>query len=325
MSALPESVRNFILDHKKFLVLGHLEPDGDSTASQIVLASFLRRMGKRALLFCEGPFDRPEIQEYEPLFKDRLGARDLSGEPAVAVLDCSTTGRMGALAAQVRGRPTLVIDHHSSGREFGDVRWLEPRAPATVFLIQQLMEALEYPPTREEAELLLFGLCTDTGFFRHLGPDSAPVFASVSRLVEAGASPERTFRQVYGGQELAKMKLLSQALSRVEEHFGGRLLLSCQYLEDFEGKKSNTRGSYELYNLLQTVKGVEVIAFVREESRGQWSVGLRSGGTVDVGSLASALGGGGHRMAAGFNYRGTCEEIKGLLLEHLGKSLKSRS
>ena len=48
-------------------------------------------------------------------------------------------------------------------------------------MVQLLIEALGEKPNREEAKLLLFGLCTDTGFFRHLEKHCPRVFAAVAR------------------------------------------------------------------------------------------------------------------------------------------------
>jgi phosphoesterase RecJ-like protein len=40
-----------------------------------------------------------------------------------------------------------------------------------------------------------------------------------------------------------------------------------------------------------------------------WAVSLRSKGAVDVSQVAVALGGGGHRFAAGFSGRGPAEDV----------------
>jgi phosphoesterase RecJ-like protein len=44
-----------------------------------------------------------------------------------------------------------------------------------------------------------------------------------------------------------------------------------------------------------------------EERR--WRVSLRSAGRVDVAAIATALGGGGHAMAAGFTREGTEQDV----------------
>jgi phosphoesterase RecJ-like protein len=47
---------------------------------------------------------------------------------------------------------------------------------------------------------------------------------------------------------------------------------------------------------------------LKEHAPGEFKGSLRSRGVADVGAVAQALGGGGHRNAAGFTFRGTPEE-----------------
>ena len=61
----PGDVASFLRRYESYLVFGHIEPDGDCVASQLVLSSFLKRRGKQVSVFSEGPFDRPEIKSHE--------------------------------------------------------------------------------------------------------------------------------------------------------------------------------------------------------------------------------------------------------------------
>ena len=233
-------------------------------------------------------------------------------------MDCSTEDRLGALGAAIGELPLLVIDHHAAGKPFGELRWVRPEAPSVTYMVQLLAESQGWKLSAEEAELALFGLCTDTGFFRHLGPSSAPVFRAAARLVEAGASPQVVFQRIHSGWNLARVGLLAEALRRAERIMGGRGLLTYWSLEDIRSSgKSYSRGSDDVYRLLQAVEGVEVIVFLREEAARRISVGLRSSGDTDVGDLARALGGGGHRNASGCTLSGTLAEARRTVLEEL--------
>jgi phosphoesterase RecJ-like protein len=296
----PRKLLEELRKRQRFLIFGHVEPDGDCLASQIVLAEFLRRKGKSAEVFSAGPFDRPETREFEPWFRRTLSAADLEGEPVAVVVDSSTVDRVGDLTAEIQRLPIIVIDHHASGRIFGNVRWIEPDAPATSFLVQLLIEAYPAAPTAREAELLLFGLATDTGFFRHLEAHSGDAFTAVARLVEAGASPRTVYQRSHGGWEMGKVRLLARSLRKARLELGGRVAVTSQSRRELrESGAFFSRGSDETYAVLQNLQGVEVVAFVREEAPGTCTVGLRSNGQVDVGILAAELGGGGHPRAAG--------------------------
>jgi len=48
---------------------------------------------------------------------------------------------------------------------------------------------------------------------------------------------------------------------------------------------------------------------LKEMAPGCWSGSLRAAGVVDVRAAAERLGGGGHRLAAGFTATGTADEV----------------
>jgi phosphoesterase RecJ-like protein len=318
----PQELFDRLSSHLRFLIFGHAEPDGDCLASQLALAEFLRRSGRQAEVFSAGPFDRPETAELRERFRPNVGPEDLRGDPLAVVLDCSTADRVGGLIDGLEGVPIVVIDHHAAGRSFGSLRWVVPEAPSTSFLVQILIESSTSKPTAGEAELLLFGLATDTGFFRHLEAGSAAVFTAVARLVEAGASPRAVYRRIYSGWELGKVRLLARSLEKARFELGGRVVITSQSRRDLEQSGAvSTRGSDEAYRILQCLRGVEVVAFVQEEEAGSCAVGLRSNGELDVGALAAELGGGGHRRAAGYSRRGTLEQVEADLLTELDRRL----
>jgi phosphoesterase RecJ-like protein len=321
---LPQAVRSFLSSYDRYLILGHLEPDGDCVASQLALAGFLRRLGREALLYSDGPFDRPEIRPFRQQFQAELRAEDREGSTAVVVVDSSTPDRAGSAGRAAHGLPVLVIDHHAAGEAYGWLRWVEPAAPAVSHMIQLLIEQWPEKLTPTEAELLLFGLACDTGFFRHLDGESAPIFGAVSRLVEAGASPRKVYRMIHWGWEMGKVRLLARTLGRARTYLDGRLILTFQTLADLaRAGPVATRGSDELYRILQNVRGVEVVAFLQEEKEG-CTVGLRSNTDLDVGQLARSLGGGGHVQASGYALSVSIPEARRQLLRALRELLRPK-
>jgi bifunctional oligoribonuclease and PAP phosphatase NrnA len=311
----PAEIRDFILSHARFVVLGHREPDGDCVASQLALRALLHAMGREASLYSVGPFDRPEIEQFAGEFAGSIPKEVLEAPgTAVVIVDCSTPDRTGELGGHVDGLPCLVVDHHSSGERFGTLRYVEPRAASTSMLVFSLFESLGVVPGVEQARLLLFGLCTDTGFFRHLDTGSAEAFRMIARLAEQGTTTAEVFLMVYGRRDLGSRKLLARMLERTESHCGGALLLSWQTIEDRRMAGRYQRGEDDLYRLLQTVQGCQVVVFIREETEGRLSVSLRSTTAIDVGRVAASFGGGGHRQAAGFESAGTREAVREAML-----------
>jgi len=304
----------FIESHSAYLVLGHKEPDGDCVASQVTVATLLTALGKTATLCSAGPFDRPEISDYGRRFSSTIPADRPQGT-AVIIVDCSTPDRTGPLGSMIAGLPCLVIDHHSAGESFGTARLVDSSAPSTTMLVHQLFEDMGVPFDGEVARLMMFGLCTDTGFFRHLGQGGADTFRAVARLVEHGTSTAEVYMMVYGSRDLSTRKLLAEMLTRTESHWNDRLLLTWQLMADRQRMGAAQRGEDDLYRLLQTIKENVVVVLIREEKAGMFSVGLRSNSALDVGAIAASFGGGGHRQAAGFDIPGTLESVRKTLLD----------
>ncbi len=310
-------VRRFIEGHRLLLVAGHKEPDGDCIASQLAVATLATRLGTPSLLLSAGPFDRPEIEDFAGRFSASVGDADLGSGAAAVIVDCSSPDRTGSLGPVLAGLPSLVIDHHASGEASGDLRYIDSTAPSTTALVLAIYESLGVSVDRDTARLLLFGLCTDTGFFRHLGADGAETFRAVARLTELGTSTAETFMMVYGRRSLASRKLLALMLERTQSLANDALLVTWQTLADRDTVGSFNRGEDDLYRLLQTVKGNRAVAFLKEEEPGRWSIGLRSNPGIDVGVVALGFGGGGHRQAAGCDIAGTLESVKAAVISAL--------
>jgi phosphoesterase RecJ-like protein len=320
-----QGIKRFFNIHNRFLILGHSEPDGDCVSSQLSLAHFLNRTGKSAVCCSAGPFDRPEISEFEARFKQSIPAHMVKGNTAAVIVDCSTGERVGPLYEKIGHLPLLIIDHHQGGPESDALAFIDSRAPSTTWLIHRIITALGGTPDAEEARFLLFGLCTDTGFFRHLDETSYDVFPLVSRLTRTGVPLKQVYHMMYGGRSLMQRKLLARLLERAESFMNDKIIITCRFLSDTDPASSALRGSEELYSLLQTVERNELIAYIRQETPTHCSVGLRSTKICDVSRLARRFGGGGHKLAAGFSLDGSVDEIKKLVLRELTLLLREIS
>lgn len=291
-------VLRFLRDYETYFLFSHIEPDGDCLCSSAALGRFLQGQGKQVFHFNEGPFIRVEVQSYQEDFLSSV-PETIPANAAAVVLDCSTPDRVGAFADTVSTMPSLVIDHHRTGDSFGDVTYIEPDAPSTTLLIQFIIEAFHVPIERDVAELLLFGLCTDTGFFRHMTAGQGAVFAAVGRLVDQGASPKAAHARMFGGRTVASRQLLARLIARARELNAGRCMITFESLDDIAEFGKESRDSDLLYQLLLGTQHCSVIALVRAESPSLTSISFRARDNTDVGSIARSLGGGGHRAAAG--------------------------
>ncbi|MFP3959428.1 MAG: DHH family phosphoesterase [Spirochaetaceae bacterium] len=315
----PAELLGFLGQYETYYLVSHTEPDGDCLASSLALGHYLERHGKRVKHYNEGPFVRSEIIELARGFRDTLTTAEITTDPspAAVVLDCSSRERVGELGEVLSQVPIAVIDHHAAGDPFGDMVYVDADAPSTTVLVQAAIEAAGDTPTLEESELLLFGLSTDTGFFRHLDIGSGRAFRAAARLVDAGASPKDTFNRMNGGKTFASRKLLARLLSRVETQAGGRIALTYETMEDTAEFGRENRDSDTLYQLLMGTHPCTVVALIREEEAEACTGSLRSGDDTDISIVARRFGGGGHKRAAGFMVRESLDETYARVREEL--------
>ncbi|MDR2952168.1 MAG: bifunctional oligoribonuclease/PAP phosphatase NrnA [Treponema sp.] len=319
---VPEELVQFVKRGSKFIIAGHKEPDGDCVGSQLALRDVLVRMGKDAVVCSAGPFKRPEITRYashfiiEPVEKEKLNAN-------LIIVDCSGRDRTGNLEKHLEGLPAAIIDHHASGNHPPSTPeaplFIVPDAPSCTLLVLELITALGLELTANEAHLLFFGLCTDTGFFRFLDEKSSGVFEAAAKLVRAGANPKEIHGEIHGGKNLNSRILMGRMLSRIQSFFDGRLLLTYETLEEFGTFGLEGRDSDSLNQLLLSVKGVEAFVIIRQEADGFCTASLRSADKIDVSKIASSYGGGGHKNAAGLAMKETVENIKQIMLNSFSK------
>ena len=80
------------------------------------------------------------------------------------------------------------------------------------------------------------------------------------------------------------------------------------YLSDLSAAGIGLTDTDPLIDLVRLPIESEAALLLKEHAPGTIKGSLRSRGEIDVGSVAVALGGGGHHNAAGFTFSGTAED-----------------
>ncbi|MDD5928220.1 MAG: bifunctional oligoribonuclease/PAP phosphatase NrnA [Spirochaetales bacterium] len=322
---IAEEFSQFIKNHNFFFISGHKEPDGDAIASCLGVAAILDFYKKPYQLLSSGPFKRNEIAPFQTLFSDTMDFLDENERKnaAVIILDCSEISRLGEIDGDLHNLDIYVIDHHKTSDLAENVKgYINPEAPACAYLVQLFYEALIGPIPLKTAEILFLGICTDTGFFRFLTSNSSEVFNAVSRLVSYGADPRETYRKITSGKPYSTRKLLGVLLNKAERYLDGKLVVTWESLEDSKKYAAEGRDSDALYQNLLAVKGVEAVAFLRQDTPTTCTGGFRSQDTVDVSIVASKFGGGGHKNASGMSCNGRVETLIPQVVKEFARIIK---
>lgn len=303
------------------LLLAHNNPDADALGSALALALALRQRGAAPVVAFDQPGEVPDalrgLPGQELLHPGPAEPGALPGDwDLIVTLDAASPDRLGRWAELFDGDvPVVVIDHHRSNTGFGDLAWVLPDAPATAVLVHRLLPLLGVALDPEIAEALYAGLATDTGNFRYGDADAHRMAAE---LMDGGVDPEQVMRPIYASHRWGWLTLLGNAVGRARldrDVVAGGLLSTTITLAD-RGDLPREE-CYSVIGILTGSADADTVAVLTETAPGQWDVSLRSRGAAEVGSVATALGGGGHAKAAGFSWRGEPEAALATLVEHL--------
>lgn len=315
-----KSFHDFIDSHDEFIIAGHKEPDGDCLTSSLGMARILKHLKKTYQLVNSGPFKRTEIKKFAKYFSNEIKAETGKNcSVGLILLDCSEYHRLGDIGNYLSGFDTFIIDHHQTASADPKKSIIVPAAPATAYLIQLIYENFLGSLDKKTAEILLLGMCTDTGFFKFLDENSKDVFLAASRLVASGANPRNVFNQISNGKPYSTRKLLAKLLDRSKTEFRGKLIWTYETLEDSQKYSKDGRDSDSLYQLLLSVDNVRAVFFIRQDTEEKCTVGFRSQDGIDVSKVAQVFGGGGHKCAAGLSTEGTIEELVPKILSEFEK------
>jgi len=320
---VPQEILDAIHSCSVAVVVGHVGPDGDCIHSQIAMQQLLVKLGVEAHLVNAGPFARKEIKKYEDMFAPHVDAQIRARNPLVVMVDCSTLDRIGYIADEIEGLTVLTVDHHASGEKFGDLSYIVSKSFSTTLTIMQLYKALKVEITPEIADHIFFGLATDTGFLKFIGPYRGETFSLMGELVELGVSPNDIFNRMEGGNTFESQQFLGRLLLRSAPLLGGRVMFTYETPQDLVDFGISNRPSDTLYAQLLSVDDVEVVLYFKIVEENIWEIGFRAShsSSADVGLIGAGFGGGGHRKAAGATVAGTMEDLLSRLLAIIEKQI----
>jgi len=308
------AIDELIATHARYLLLGHIDPDGDCIGSMLALAAFLMGRGKEVACFTPG--DMAEIYLDLPLMRLFVREEELASyrPDMVFALDSPTTARTAELVISDNAVPIVNIDHHPTNERFGDINVIDEHASATAILVYRFLASVAPDRiTPEMADYLYIGVLMDTGGFRFQNT-SAEALAMAARFAELGARPYELAHEFIYVKKLSTLKLLARALESLEVHGGGRIAamhISRDMLSAVGGAMSDTEG---FVDYAASIDDVELAALFREIGPREIRVSLRSRDGYDVASLAERFGGGGHRSAAGLTISGDLAGAKSLIV-----------
>ena len=307
--------------YDSFLIVSHINPDGDAIGSQFALKYLLEDKKKKALVVNSEPI---------PFTYSFLGKwicpGELKSKPNFEVaiaLDSADLKRLGKTVLPLLSDKILInIDHHVSNGRFGRINWIDSEASATGEMIYHLYKKMDCKISKDAALALYVAILTDTGLFRYTNTDST-THDIASELLKIGIEPQWVAERIYGINSLAGVKLLALTLSTVKVNDSGRI--GWLYVRSDMLKKTGAsfQDTKDFVNHVRSIRGLEVAIFFSEtEAKDEIRVSFRSKGKADVNAIAKNFQGGGHPQASGCRIKGKLDEVIPMVIAKVQKALR---
>ncbi len=307
-----EKIRESIVQASNILVTTHIGPDGDALGSLTAVGQMLHAMGKQFDLVCDDGILRKF--DYLPLAKDvrRRVDRKKIYDLMIAV-DCGDEFRMGYVYSRLTCEPVLInIDHHISNNNFGHINLVVADVTSTAELLANLIPKMGVTIDKGIATSLMTGMVTDTLGFRVTGV-TGQTLKVAGDLISAGANLAEITLQALVLQELNTVKIWGKGLNQMQVE--DMVAWSVISIKDQQEVSDDPVSNHGLGNMISDIHGVAMSAVFTQKEDGEIKIGFRSRPPWDVATLATELGGGGHRFASGCSQHGELDDVVQLVIE----------
>jgi len=312
-----EQIGQALREGGRFAVLSHVRPDGDALGSQLALGLSLKRLGKDVRIWNEEGM----LEKYSFLPSANLLTKPPADPEDVDVaiaLDTAIQNRLGTALPAVRSAKVWInIDHHPSNPGYGDLVYINPKAPATGQILFELIRSEKLPIDAAIAENLYVAISTDTGSFQYPNT-TARTFEMAAELVRAGVDVGRVSQLTYENYPRRRAELLRDLLGTMRFEANDRVASFSLSLATAKKLGVLPEDNEGLIDHLRAIHGVIVAVFFEELADGKVRVSMRSKSEkVNVCAICEKFGGGGHVLAAGARIPGTLAEVEKKVLEEV--------
>jgi phosphoesterase RecJ-like protein len=310
-------ILSLVEESERFLILGHVDADGDCIGSMLAIALFLRGRGKQVACFAPGGL--PEIYNNFPgadSFIPEVGLDDF-GPDVIFALDTPTLARTSDHLRSCEECRIVNIDHHLTNERFGTIDIIDHEAAAAAVIVYRFLASVAPDEiTSEIADCLYLGIMMDTGGFRFQNT-SEEALATAAALVGRGARADELAHEFIHMHKYETLQLLALVLESIDILCDGRIAIMEVTREMLEKNGSTMADTEGFVDYASSIDNVLVSAFFREVGLEEVRISLRSRNHYDVAKVAEKYGGGGHRAAAGLTIRQGLTEAKSIIIADL--------
>ncbi len=303
------SVKTFLSQPRKIIIITHQRPDGDAIGSSLGMFHYLKDQGHIPTVVVPDDFAgflnwMPGTERIVVFAKDEARASQLLNECEMVISldfnDMSRAGNIGKLADE-SDKQKVMIDHHLDPQAKAHHAFCYPDASSTCELVCDFIIAMDtaIAITPAIAQCLYTGIVTDTGSFK-FNSTSAHTHEVLAILLGTGINNQLIHENLFDNNTVARLRLLgfclNQRMTVYDEYGVAVIAVSSDDLKRFDYHEGDSEG---VVNYPLSITGVNVSAFFREDN-GFVKISFRSKGDFSVKELSQKnFEGGGHRNAAG--------------------------
>lgn len=295
-------------------IISHIRPDGDTLGSAYALCYALQKCGKKVKVVCES--------EISPRYRFlSQGEKDINHSPegAIVCVDVAAPDMAGKYSDYAKNAD-VVIDHHGTNSLYGKLNLVDADAAACGEIMLEIVKQL-CPVDKLMAECLYTAISTDTGCFVYANTTSS-THRAAAELISCGIDVAALNKNLFRTKSPAALEIERRALDSVKYYYDGRIIsmkISLDWITELSACEDDLES---ISSIPAQIQGVDAAATFREIAKDTYKVSVRTNGEVDGGAVCKALGGGGHKMAAGCTLTGDFDSVRDILVQKLFEGMK---
>lgn len=295
-----EEIANKIKNAKKFAVVTHVNPDCDAFGSMFSMYEILNQLGKDCDMFVDGKLSEAQsnLFEVEKICEDAFNAKKYD---LVFAVDANARYRLGKYVNDFHNaKYSLLIDHHTGDDLFTNDGYIDNQSSSTCEILCELFKVLKVKMNPKIATYLYAGIATDTNSF--MNPNvRANTYKVSEKLFKSGANVALINKLCFRSTTKNGLALTKIFYQKQKFAIDGKLAYVVLTDRDFKNSCSSYLDAESFSTLLDSVVGVNLAVCATEREKGIYKLSIRSNnsGKDYALQLATQLGGGGHKQAAG--------------------------
>ncbi len=314
-----QDMAQFLATAQDLLIIGHRDPDMDCVGSMLGLYHLFDGKAKNWQLALKDEVGN--YMSYLPGFDIIKSPDQVQNIAAIVYVDCSDKARAGGAWLDAYDHlPAYCIDHHVSNNFTGQICLLEASASSAGEVVYKLGQVANLSLNQSAAICLYSAIVSDTGCFRYSNT-SSETLAIAAKLLEFDIDTEQIRIALFESRDPKNMAMLGLALTHMTILAEGRLVYTYISAADMAAHQASKADLHDITNFTLMHEGCQIGIFFQEcEQKIDISMRCRSAYRVDI--LASDLGGGGHKLAAGAHLDGDLDTIITMVINKALQLLK---